>query len=118
MVISEAMNIPAAAATQPAVSTTGFAAPQQLQMPTIVTRGDPSGAHHQQRPRNVAQLWAGPSWPMAGSSVQRGVAMGTSPYGKSVDMVDVCGLMEAGTAAPPLSSTRVPSLRGLLFVRG
>ena len=106
MVISEAMNIPAAAATQPAVSTTGFAAPQQLQMPTNVTRGDPSGAHHQQqRPRNMAQLWAGPSWPMAGSSVQRGVAMGTSPYGKSVDMVDVCGLMEAGTAAPSLSST-------------
>ncbi len=47
----------------------------------------------------------GPSWPMAASSMGRSVAtagMGTSPYGKSVDMVDVCAqLMDSG--APSLS---------------
>ena len=57
--------------------------------------------------------WVGPSWPLAGSggaSLGRGMpalGLGTSPFGKSVDMVDVCTqLMEGERAvlpAPPPS---------------
>ena len=37
--------------------------------------------------------WVRPSWPLAGTSIGRQTphfGMGTSPFGKSVDMVDVC----------------------------
>ena len=63
------------------------------------------------RPAATGTSWVGPSWPLAGSggaSLGRGMpalSMGTSPFGKSVDMVDVCTqLMEGARAvchAPP-----------------
>ncbi len=43
--------------------------------------------------------WSAADWPGLGTSAGRagGVALGTSPFGKSVDMVDVCSqLMEEG----------------------
>ena len=49
--------------------------------------------------------WVGPSWPLAGSggaSLGRGMpalSMGTSPFGKSVDMVDVCTQLMEGVCA-------------------
>ena len=57
--------------------------------------------------------WVGPSWPLAGSggaSLGRGMhslGMGTSPFGKSVDMVDVCTqLMEGARAVLPAVPAR------------
>ena len=49
--------------------------------------------------------WVGPSWPLAGgggggvASLGRGMpalGMGTSPFGKSVDMVDMCTQLMEG----------------------
>ena len=74
-------------------------------------------------PKQQAALWSGPDWPanssLRGSSAQSlqglGLGLGTSPFGKSVDMVDmVAQLMEVGGAqtirAPILAHAR--QLRG------
>lgn len=96
----------------PAVTTTGFAAPpmqmrmpvqpqQPQQQPPREDTGSAAAPRPWPAPGQAAPpvpTWAGPSWPIAGSSVgARNLTMGTSPYGKSVDMVDVCEqLMGAG----------------------
>ena len=62
--------------------------------------------------------WVGPSWPLAGStgmSLGRGMpalGMGTSPFGKSVDMVDVCTQLMEGAHAVPFCAfcSRCPDL--------
>ncbi|EIE20033.1 hypothetical protein COCSUDRAFT_54526 [Coccomyxa subellipsoidea C-169] len=46
--------------------------------------------------------WVRPSWPLAGTSIGRQTphfGMGTSPFGKSVDMVDVCKQLMDGHGA-------------------
>lgn len=53
---------------------------------------------------NVARAhggaWVGPSWPLAGTSTGRQTfsqfGAGTSPFGKSLDMVDWCTQVMAG----------------------
>lgn len=50
-------------------------------------------------PRVAGSPWVGPSWPLAGTSIGRQTphfGMGTSPFGKSVDMVDVCKQLMEG----------------------
>jgi hypothetical protein len=53
-------------------------------------------------PRVNGSPWVGPSWPLAGTSLGRQSAThfgaGTSPFGKSVDMVDWCTQVMEGAA--------------------
>ncbi|CAL8466253.1 g5789 [Coccomyxa elongata] len=49
--------------------------------------------------RVAGSPWVRPSWPLAGTSIGRQTphfGMGTSPFGKSVDMVDVCKQLMEG----------------------
>ncbi len=52
--------------------------------------------------RVAGSPWVRPSWPLAGTSIGRQTphfGMGTSPFGKSVDMVDVCKQLMEGKQA-------------------
>ena len=82
MSISEAMMIPAQNTPLPSSGQAGRA--QQMNMPSNVPTA------------NRTEGWNGSNWPASFSRAQ-GLSMGTSPFGRSVDMVDMATqLMEAG----------------------
>lgn len=83
MPVSDAMSIPALNGSSPT-------AYMQMKLKTGLT---------------PPAKWSGPEWPPSGSLGSLGVSpkltFGSSPFGKSVDMVDVCTqLMEAGGCDP------------------
>lgn len=80
--MSEAMMIPAQ--LSPALSPGQAGRAQQMKMPSQVPTG------------NRVEGWNSSNWP---TSLGR-ISMGTSPFGRSVDMVDMATqLMEAGRGA-------------------
>lgn len=83
MSISEAMMIPAQ--FNPTLSPGQAGRTQQMNMPSNVTSAS-----------RVESNWTGSNWPASSGRVA-GLSMGTSPFGRSVDMVDMATqLMEAG----------------------
>ena len=93
MFLSDAMMIPS--------SNSGAAIQQSAQegiMPATAAA---------RRHETTGTSWVGPSWPLVSTSVGRHtphVGMGTSPFGKSVDMVDVCKQLMEGMHRPWLLS--------------
>ena len=86
MSISEAMMIPAQL-TNPNLSNAPPGRAQQMNMPNNV----PAAAANR-----TENNWNGPNWP-ASFGRAHALTMGTSPFGRSVDMVDMATqLMEAG----------------------
>lgn len=83
MSISEAMMIPAQ--FNPTLSPGQAGRAQQMNMPTNVTSANRTESN-----------WTGANWPASSGRVA-GLSMGTSPFGRSVDMVDMATqLMQAG----------------------
>ncbi len=84
--ISEAMMIPAQ--FNPTLSPGQVGRAQQMNMPTNVPQVNRSEGN-----------WNGSNWPVSNGRAT-GLSMGTSPFGRSVDMVDMATqLMEAGGEA-------------------
>ncbi len=93
MSISEAMMIPAQFTSNLSPGQLGRA--QQMNMPNNVPSANRTEGN-----------WTGSNWP-ASLGRATGLSMGTSPFGRSVDMVDMATqLMEAG-GETPLSQTRL-----------
>lgn len=79
-----------------------------LSIPGLPGNGTSPSAYMQMKLKSgltPSNKWSGPEWPPSGSLGSLGVSpklmFGSSPFGKSVDMVDVCTqLMEAGGCDP------------------
>ena len=109
MTMSDAMMIPGGTpgSSQPGVIALGtMGPPPQRHAPSamVMPSGLPGSSNYPFAGPPTGTSWNGPSWPIAGTSIGRSTPMGSSPYGKSVDMVDVCTqLMEGGAPPWPLA---------------
>ena len=97
MFVSDAMMIPS--------SSLGTAMKQPAQ------EGITPAAAAVRRHEATGTSWVGPSWPLVSTSVGRQTphfGMGSSPFGKSVDMIDVCQQLMEGVH--PLGCSQLPPI--------